>query len=126
MRPQDVRKAREVPGLSPAERLVLETLTDYASYERGVFIPQGDLAQKTGLHFRTIRNAARRLISLGYVDEMKRARTGQVRTLMPRPERFPSLLTPEVEASPRHDAEPPPDDTEPRADESSALDSLGW
>lgn len=104
-----MRKARETPGLTLAERIVLETLTDYAHPERGVYLSRGELVRRTGVHTKTIQTALRRLIALGYVGELGRAQPGRVRTLMPYPDRWPTL-------APDEGGDPGPDEGDPGPD----------
>lgn len=110
MKAEDVRRAREIPGLNPGERLVLETLTDYASYERGAFLSRERLVRLTGLHPKTVQLHLRRLLALEYLEETAHAKPGRVRTFMPHPERWPR---PSLEETPAPGTEAPPGGHDP-------------
>lgn len=129
MKIEHVKRALWVPGLNPGERLLLATLTDHASPERGVFLARDTLVRLTELHPKTIQLHLRRLLSLGYLEETAHAKPGQVRTFMPHPERWPrpsfeDTPNPDTQAPGGHDP-PPPGEAPPSAPPPTLEATLG-
>lgn len=107
--PIEVREGRKLPRhgfvwaddwdsdrfrlLSTAQRVVYVTLLTYANAGKGdVYPKQSTIAQVTGLALRTVEDAVRRLVGLGYIRIARRAgglRRRNVYTLVSPPREVP-------------------------------------
>lgn len=114
MRFEHVMHALWLPGLNPGERVLLTTLTNAASPDRGVFIAREKLVRLTGMHPKTVQQHLRKLLALGYIEETAQAKPGQVRTFMPHPERWPPA--PLLEGTPALSEGAPPGGYDPSAE----------
>lgn len=91
MRAEHVTAARRVPGLTPAERLVLAELTEHANADgTNAYPSRSRLCALTGLSDESVRRVLRRLLKLGYIGQQASAHRGKTRTFAVHPHRWPN------------------------------------